>query len=149
MTTETDLHEIVDRIWFSMLGTGVHPVPVEVQAAPDADWIACLVEVTGQWRGAVRLACPRRLALRFACEMFALAPEAADEHDAEDVVKELINMIGGNVKAMLSEESELGLPRPVPADHPLELPVWHDLGFECDGQPIRVSIHAPAPVPAS
>ena len=60
------------------------------------------VQLTGEWNGAVLLECDRGQACRFAARFLSIdLPDAVDDV-VRDVLGELANMIGGNLKCVLS-----------------------------------------------
>lgn len=106
---ETELFKITDTIWQSILN-----LPVTAVKALDADQtrdvVSASVVVSGVMDTEVVLRCDRELANRIASIMFGLQTEAVTPAEANDVVAELVNMIGGNTKALLSDASVLSTP---------------------------------------
>jgi chemotaxis protein CheX len=104
------------------------------------------IAVTGGWSGHVTLDVSRAGAGVLARRM--LMADEVSEEDVVDAIGELVNVLGGNVKGLLLEESALGLPEvhtdpPVQpgtpragtevchaelvwAGHPVDVRVWHD-----------------------
>ena len=104
------------------------------------------IAVTGGWSGHVTLDVSRTGAGVLARRM--LMADEVSEEDVVDAIGELVNVLGGNVKGLLLEESALGLPvvrtdHPVQpgtpragtevchaelvwAGHPVDVRVWHD-----------------------
>jgi chemotaxis protein CheX len=61
----------------------------------------------------------------------------------EDVVAELANMVGGNLKALIPAANKLSLPMITTGNDLSDLvgaTKVHDLGFLVDGEPMRVVV---------
>jgi chemotaxis protein CheX len=70
------------------------------------------VEVDGDWTGLVAVTLPHSAAVAVTRVMLQLtdSDEVSDE-DVADAVGEVVNVVGGNVKALLDGRTVLGLPR--------------------------------------
>jgi chemotaxis protein CheX len=110
----------------------------------DPGWVHASIAVTGGWSGHVTLDVSRAGADVLTRRMLLSDEVSAD--DVTDAVGELVNVLGGNVKGLLLEESTLGLPQvltfdePAPrraavevchaelvwAGHPVDVRVWLD-----------------------
>ena len=103
------VREIVAEIWESMLGLGIDAAPAAVDDGGRE--VCAAVQITGAWEGAFLLECPEASARRFATAMLGYdggeLPSASEVHD---VIGELANMAGGNLKAAIGGESRLSLP---------------------------------------
>lgn len=110
MTIEEHVvHEIVGEIWGSMLD--LETAPVDRCESPDtAREVRAAVQITGAWEGAVVIECDEVIAGAFTSAMLGLGDEPADESDVHDVVGELANMVGGNLKAVVGADARLSLP---------------------------------------
>ena len=79
------------------------------QIVEDATWnpadrtYAGSVHITGTWNGAVILNCSESVTHDAAAHMFSVDFPSDTGHFVEDTVAELVNMVGGNLKALLSE----------------------------------------------
>ncbi|HEX8630730.1 MAG TPA: chemotaxis protein CheX [Catenuloplanes sp.] len=108
--TVEDLRAISDQVWTSYLdpdGTnGLIPVP---DGASSQD-VTASVSVTGAWRGHVVVSCSDAAARNAAAALLAVDRQDVTAEDVTDAVGELVNIIGGNVKALLPEPSALSLP---------------------------------------
>ncbi|HSL56812.1 MAG TPA: chemotaxis protein CheX [Acidimicrobiales bacterium] len=146
MTTvqETDLVQIVSEIWTSMLG--LEPVPwAPDEAAGGGREVRAAVQITGSWTGALVIECPEPAAQAFAAAMLGMDPgEELAEDELRDVVGELANMAGGNLKALVGVDTRLSLPTVVVgADLHLSVPgasIDHRLQFQADGQVFTVMV---------
>jgi chemotaxis protein CheX len=104
-----DVWGVVEVVWGSLLGTC--PSPVEPLVV-GPDWVSAVVTLDGSWRGSVAFSCPPRTADHVARTMLELAAAEPDPdpEDVEDAVREVVNVLGGNVKALLPGGRSLGLP---------------------------------------
>ncbi|MGN6727747.1 MAG: chemotaxis protein CheX [Tepidisphaeraceae bacterium] len=121
MPYDDEIQQLTMSIWDSIL-----KLPVEPAAAPlpagQRTMSAC-VQITGAWRGAVALSCDAAMAAEAARVMFDLAAGAPATADMQDALGELVNMIGGNVKALLPETCQLSLPSVVEgSDYSVRVP---------------------------
>jgi len=144
-----DVVTIVECIFDELLGLGVERAAEPDQPDPGARLLTGRVWISGAWQGAVTVDCPYALARRTAAVM--LGGDPADEADVVDVLGEITNMTGGNIKALLPGPSELSLPvvtergshqLPAPGEGlpPVHTEVIARLGFECQGLPLTVTV---------
>jgi chemotaxis protein CheX len=142
-----EVHEIVAEIWESMLGLPVELGPDEKPTASRREVYAA-VQITGAWDGAVIIECDEAAADAFARAMLGLEDESPTESDVHDVMGELANMAGGNVKAMVGEDTRLSLPTVVVGEHlDLSVPGATTLvstNFVADAVPFSVVVMAKA-----
>ena len=104
-----EVWNVVEAVWESLLEAW--PSPAEPLAV-EADWLTAVVSVDGDWSGAVALSCPPRTALHMSRTMLDLAwddPEPEPD-DIADAVREVVNVLGGNVKALVAGARALGPP---------------------------------------
>ena len=107
---ENDLAEMVEQVWESYLDPeGVNPlIPTYDENQPSE--VHSSVSITGSWTGHVVYASSREAARRAAAAFLAMEPDEVSEEDLSDVLGELANIVGGNVKAMLPSGCFLSLP---------------------------------------
>lgn len=113
---EHSIDEIVETIWSSTLG-----MPVEQDDPLQLDLththvIAGVVQISGQWDGAVAVQCTDALARRVTTAMMGIPDAFITRTDIQDTLGELANMTGGNFKALLPAGCVLGLPVVVEGD---------------------------------
>jgi len=108
--TEADLREIADQVWDSYLDPeGGNPL---LPADPDKvalDAVAA-VSITGSWHGHVVFACTGKAARNATGAFMAMDAAEVSEDDMVDVLGELANIVGGNVKSMLPTGCFVSLP---------------------------------------
>jgi hypothetical protein len=112
---DDDIMCIVQTLGESLL---VEPVlPAEDQAPVPADTMGSSVEVRGAFCGRVTVACSAALARVVASRMFGGTDTNVTSAEIVDAVREVANVIAGNVKGLLPVPSDIGLPYDeLPAD---------------------------------
>ena len=108
-----DLAEMVEQVWVSYLDPeGVSPLVLNGDATQLSE-VHSSVSITGSWTGYVVYASSVQAARRAAGAFLAMEPDEVGDEDLSDVLGELANIIGGNVKAMLPPGALLSLPQVV------------------------------------
>ncbi len=103
-----EISSMVEMIFITMLGMKVQPVAHE--------WRKCERNITasiyfaGPWKGAAMIECSRDAALEFT-RVLAGPGDAPEFNDSvRDVLGELANTVGGNLKAVLPKGTTLSMP---------------------------------------
>ena len=120
--TAKDLLVIMDQVWASYLDPdGLDPL-VLVDDQADASEIRAWVAITGSWEGHVLVSCSQAQARNLTAAFLGMSADEVAEEDVADVLGELANIVGGNVKSMLPSGCNLSTPSymdegagPVPA----------------------------------
>jgi chemotaxis protein CheX len=135
------IREITESIFSNVLGLSI----CETEGpgfTRGTHTMAGRVHITGAFEGSVALQCSDGLARRAAAIMFAT--DEGRREDAHEVVAELANMAGGNIKALMAEPSELSLPAVAEGidlvDTVPGCRLVTAVSFECLGEPIKVSL---------
>ena len=107
---ESDLTEMVEQVWMSYLDPeGVNPlIPNYDENQPSE--VHSSVSISGSWHGHVVYASSTLAARRAAAAFLAMGEAEVSDDDVSDVLGELANIVGGNVKAMLPTGAFLSLP---------------------------------------
>jgi chemotaxis protein CheX len=110
---ENDLVEMVEQVWMSYLDPeGLSPlIPTYDESQPSE--VHSSVSITGSWSGHVVYASSTAAARRAAAAFLATDADEVSQEDLSDVLGELVNIVGGNVKAMLPPGCFLSLPQVV------------------------------------
>jgi chemotaxis protein CheX len=113
VVNEDDLAEMVEQVWVSYLDPeGVNPlVPTGDQSQPSE--VHSSVSISGSWTGHVVYASSNAAARKAAAAFLAVDTDEVSPEDLSDVLGELANIVGGNVKAMLPPGCFLSLPQVV------------------------------------
>lgn len=142
--THTDLSQIVEGIWSSVLGMEIQSLPAAPDAAHPASMLAACIQISGAWVGSVTLHCSSEVARQAAAVMFDMAEDSLSPGEIQDSLGELVNMVGGSVKSLLPETCILSLPAVVEGtDFSLCVPgasPIHQATFACHGQPVWVTL---------
>jgi chemotaxis protein CheX len=110
LVTEGDLAEMVEQVWVSYLDPeGLHPLMIHGDMKQSSD-VHSTVSITGNWHGHLVYASSRNAAKKAAAAFLAMEPDEVSQEDISDVLGELANIVGGNVKAMLPAGCFLSLP---------------------------------------
>jgi chemotaxis protein CheX len=103
--------EIASTVWSSFLGMTLSaPESSESPIEDGGQTMTATVHISGGWNGSVILSGSTTLARRAAAAMFQIAADDLDDEEVADAFGELVNTIGGNLKSLLSEPSQLSLP---------------------------------------
>jgi len=128
------LAQIVKSVFSTMMGldASVSDMPFH----PHGSRLTSSVHLTGGWNGAVIFDCNVLQACQFAGLMLAMdSPEAVDD-DVRDVLGELVNMIGGNLKSVMAPGVRLSMPTVMEGnDYEVRLcgsEILERLGFQSD-----------------
>ncbi len=103
-----ELAQIVESVFATMLTLEVEMCETPWFAAQDR--LTAAVHLAGDWNGAVLVECGRGQACRFAGRFLSKDPPKAVDDVVLDALGELANMIGGNLKRVLSPGIRLSMP---------------------------------------
>ncbi len=141
---EQDVRALVADICLALLGRHTQPANLPLHGPLPLHWTAC-VGIGGGWCGIVTVACPMELARRGASRILGVTPALVDDSAAQDLLAELANILGGNLKGImasaLGQPCHLALPVVAPGD-----PVFpgarrvRQLRFVCDEEVFEVSV---------
>ena len=101
------LQDITEGVWVQFLGLSLRPADA---TRPQLAECASTIAITGAWNGHVAVACNRALARQAAARMFHHPETSLKDAEWQDALKEIANIIGGNIKALLPSPSRLELP---------------------------------------
>jgi len=144
-TFDSQIEQIVQSIFASMLGMEV------VRSADDpascCEKVLSTIHITGTKSLSVVLGASSGVAAAAASAMLQMQPAETTDDDQRDVVAELTNMIGGNLKSLLPSPCFLSLPT-VLAGRELGLQIpgaeqVEDVLLQCESGTLRVRLFAP------
>jgi chemotaxis protein CheX len=104
----SELTQIVESVFGTMLS--LETAESGTPWFPSADRLTAAVHMAGDWNGVVLLECDRRQACCFAGRFLSMDPPEAVDDVVRDVLAELANMIGGNLKCVLTRGIRLSMP---------------------------------------
>ena len=126
--------EIVKSVFVTMMDIEV--ITSEAPSVPLGDRLTSFVQLTGEWNGAVMFECTRRQACLFAGRILAMDPPESVDDDVRDMLGELANMIGGNMKCTMASGVRLSMPTVMDGSdydlHVCRSQVRDRLQFECE-----------------
>lgn len=137
-----ELIQYTQFTWSSILEVDVEQVDEEFEENLDNDINACVL-ISGAWKGMVVMSFHLKLAKAVAIKMFDLKDEKPTDDHLIDAVGEIINMIGGNLKALVSHPSFLSLPIVSMNGHSIFFPCTQEVCksvFNCKGQQFRITV---------
>ncbi|QNG36612.1 chemotaxis protein CheX [Geodermatophilaceae bacterium NBWT11] len=138
------VNAVAAEVWSALVGEDEVLVPGD---GPVADGRSAWVGVEGPWSGLVVLTCSASATDDLTRAVLQLAPaeELADE-DVDDVLRELANILGGNVKSLLPGPSTLGLPQTgTPPQPGTDV---RPVGATWRGHPLTITVQGATEAPA-
>ena len=136
LVDDDTLSELTRSVWEMLLG--IDPVAREA-GPPEHVAIVTSVDITGAWHGSISLSFPPALGPVLVSAMLACPEADATDSMVRDVVGELANVIGGNVKGLVPGPSVLSLPR-VERSTQAEIVAGQCLWFDCAGHAFSVTV---------
>ena len=116
---------------------------------PSEDRLTAAVHLAGDWNGVVLLECDRGQACRLAGHFLSVDPPGTVDDVVRDVLGELANMIGGNLKCVLTRGIHLSMPSVVDgSDYSLRVcgaEVRERLAFQCGEGTFWITVLAARP----
>ena len=140
----SEVAQIVESVFGTMLNleAGVGETPWY----PGVNRLTAAVHMAGDWSGAILLECDRRQACQFAGRFLSMDPPDSVDDVVRDVLGELVNMIGGNMKCVLTRGIRLSMPSVVDgSDYCLRVcgaKVRERLACQCSEGPFWVTVLA-------
>jgi len=104
----SELTQIVESVYQTMLN--LEADEGGIPWFPGADRLTAAVHLAGAWNGAVLLECDRREACLFAARYLSMDAREVVDDVVRDVLGELANVIGGNLKSALGSGIGLSMP---------------------------------------
>jgi len=128
--------EITMQVWSSVLELDAIP-RLDLPEAAGAELAGAQVRISGGWKGRVTFHCDRSMAARLTARMLTAEADEVDHEQIGDAVGELVNMVGGNLKALVPGPSQLSLPEPIDPPSGSRLA---ELAFDCEGGTFFVAV---------
>jgi CheY-specific phosphatase CheX len=122
---EGELRRVMEEVLLGLIGAAPLDGPAPLDAPAKAE-LACAVRIRGGWNGRVVVMASRGLANVVARNMFESPPTAGPEREsqyarnAQDALREIANIVAGNLKPLFGDHNQLGLPEDLPADLSLQ-----------------------------
>lgn len=143
MIATDDIVSITQNIFSTMLQMDPYPVAAESPQDSHFEMIGC-IQIVGEWSGTVLLKVPEELISTAGSRMLMIDQESMEDADREDTLAELTNMVGGNIKSIVPNPSNLSLPT-VTNGNDFHVRTFgskpiHETCFQCDGHMFSVVI---------
>jgi len=137
--------EIAETVWSSFLGISLHQLDASaISNADEGHSASATVHISGSWNGSVILSCSTALARKAAAAMFEIAEADLEDGEVADAFGELVNIVGGNLKCLLPEPSQLSLPTvSLGATHVVSVPgavILEHVELESDGDRLHIAV---------
>lgn len=138
------------ELWMTTLGLDLSP-NVDSKTDSESMPFASYVKVSGEFRGAIILECPRQIAKHAAAMLFATDSETVPEDEMQDAVEELTRIVGKGIQKKFFDPGKVSAPKPLRLDDATS-PVCAmeercNLHLFSEGLPIRIAILESAAVP--
>ncbi len=105
-----DVEGITSAVWATMLEAELEAVPGPADPASVPEPTVGYVDLDGAWNGTVSLHISQTTLRQAAAALFDVEPAEASDDQLHDTMAELANMVGGNVKCLVEQPSQLSLP---------------------------------------
>ena len=86
------------------------------ETLPSGSLLACCVRIEGSFRGQVMVHATPGLALLVARRMFGHDPATPFADESQEALREITNVVAGNIKPLLGRRNQLFLPEDLPLD---------------------------------
>ncbi len=96
------LREIVNVTWATFFGTEV----VAGDAVPSGDVVSASIAIGGPWTATIYVAFTAEAARIVAAALVGLEADEIGDDDIADAIGELANIVGGNVKGIVSDQGD-------------------------------------------
>ncbi|MET0388074.1 MAG: chemotaxis protein CheX [Polyangiales bacterium] len=109
---EHEVQRVMHEVILSLLGES--PINLD-SVTPPGQKLACRVAIHGGFEGQVVVNATFGIAAEIATQMFGedlSGPPTS--HDAQEALREVTNIVAGNLKPLFGEQNSLGLPEDVP-----------------------------------
>lgn len=119
-----DIVLITQNVLQTMLGFSAEPITQQTRhdahhPGERSAMITASIAIGGVWDGEIEVRAAMELASQAAVAMLDTCPNDLCEDDIRDVMAELTNMIGGNIKSQVCRPSQLSLPHVCGDNYPL------------------------------
>jgi chemotaxis protein CheX len=141
------LTQLVAAVWDSTLRFPILPRDDQHDPGQALDALPALtgtLRITGTWEGTVAMSCSPSFAAECGATMYGRSAAELTLTEVLDAWGELLNMVGGNLKALLPAPSRLSLPdvreSPTYLYSEPDARVLNQLTFACLGHRVRLTI---------
>ncbi|MEY4576333.1 MAG: Chemotaxis phosphatase CheX [Pseudomonadota bacterium] len=113
---EVELHRVMHEVVLSLSGDTT-AITDATTGARSEQRLGCRVAIHGPFEGHVAVLATFGVAAQFAVRMFGADLSGAPSLlDAQEALREVANIVAGNLKPLFGEHNTLGLPEDLPSD---------------------------------
>jgi chemotaxis protein CheX len=105
---QTDLSSIVVEVFRTMLNLEVEPQ--KNSELTTSGWVTAAVHLAGEWKGVILFQIRPELACALCARLTQVDSPPSFDDNVRDAMGELVNMIAGNLKSVLSSGVVLSMP---------------------------------------
>ncbi len=109
MVTESEIVDVANAVWQTMLNMEVYALEPETSLG-QGPYITASVFITDAVEGGVAMHLDASVARKMTALMFSFEADDVTEEDVTDAIGELVNMLGGNLKSLMTQPARLSLP---------------------------------------
>lgn len=117
MLSAQDVQATTHQIWLSVLGMEVERAEIDEASFRNQELLAGCVQITGDHRLAIMMACPLALARMAGATMLMVEENELEEGMLQDAFGELCNLVGGLLKNKLEGSTVLSTPTVAEGTH--------------------------------
>ena len=107
---DADICAVTEFAWQTMTGDTLQTTEDNPHAFDEARHMTACIQITGAWVGAIVLTCSETMAKGVTATLFDIERSEVSPEDLMDAVGEMVNVVSGNLKALLPAPSALSLP---------------------------------------
>lgn len=139
-----ELVGIIEKIWQTTVGGNIRQSPTAGDVLASEDSLTASIYFRGGFTGLLAATCHESLARQIASNMMQTSVHT--EEDIRDAIGEVVNIAGGNVKALLPAPCQLSLPAVLEGEMAEllllgpESETLDTVCFECDGEILVVRL---------
>lgn len=103
--------DLIRTIWQQVLDLEIREADADdAELTTTYGLMTSCVQITGEWEGAIVLYCSSNFAKRAAAIAFGMEEPEVQFEEMQDILGELANIIGGNIKSLVPGSCQLSLP---------------------------------------
>ncbi len=139
-----EITQFTESIWKNVLMLDIQKLDQVPAPNGSEPYMTGMISITGSWKGVVAVDLPATLARRAAAAMFGTEPDETPHDEVKDALGEVANMVGGNLKSMLSPPCAMSLPSVIEGrEYEVSVPGSEkvtEVGFKCQDLEFRVVV---------
>ncbi len=138
------LDATVRDTWTAVCGLPIEPLDDPIAHAERQRFLSAMIQISGDWVGAVVMDVEPGLARNISATLLGIESNVVVKHHMSDALGELVNIVGGSLKADLPPDTALSLPTlMVGVDIRMFLPGARPVlrtSYSCNGERLQVTV---------